>query len=300
MSYILEALKKSQQERELGQVPTLDRPPHLDAPGTSRGAPWPLIAGIFALTALVLALYTAFGARDLLWQVAEHKPIPPSPPNEQKSAPTERHATGVAVNPPIPISAPPQLSQPIMPAPVARKTPKAVIPDKAQEETPTPEPIIRVASDLKKDSADSLEKPPEVEISSALGEMYREIPQTAADTLPPGLAEDIQRFKERMLREQSQPQKSPPAPRPTHAPASTTTSEQAPSVRTLPSEIQSSLPNHRISVHVYASEPQRRFIIIDSTRLQEGDSTSSGLTLQRIEPDGAILEYAGHRFYQPR
>ena len=59
MSYILEALKKSQQERELGQVPTLDalapapqrRPPH--------ASPWGLATLIMAGLALALALYAA-------------------------------------------------------------------------------------------------------------------------------------------------------------------------------------------------------------------------------------------------
>ncbi len=61
MSYILEALKKSQQERELGQVPTLDAsgiftddkepiPPNY----------WALLAVALAALAVVIALYAAF------------------------------------------------------------------------------------------------------------------------------------------------------------------------------------------------------------------------------------------------
>lgn len=57
MSYILEALKKSQQERELGHVPRLqaitfdDRPAHV---GTHR---WVYAALLFALVAMAIALY---------------------------------------------------------------------------------------------------------------------------------------------------------------------------------------------------------------------------------------------------
>ncbi len=44
MSYILEALKKSQNERELGQVPTLVAVPATESHRAPRGKPWGLVA----------------------------------------------------------------------------------------------------------------------------------------------------------------------------------------------------------------------------------------------------------------
>ena len=61
MSYILEALKKSQAERELGRVPTLDTSVLFeeDKAEPKRG-PWVQVAVVLAAAAMLLALYAAF------------------------------------------------------------------------------------------------------------------------------------------------------------------------------------------------------------------------------------------------
>ena len=64
MSYILQALKKSQQDRELGQVPTLSTSADGTAPMPTRSInPWSFGALILALTAVLIALYGTFGER---------------------------------------------------------------------------------------------------------------------------------------------------------------------------------------------------------------------------------------------
>lgn len=61
MSYILDALKKSQRQRELGQVPTLGTE-HGSAPATRRGvAPWLMASVVTTLAALLAGLFVAFG-----------------------------------------------------------------------------------------------------------------------------------------------------------------------------------------------------------------------------------------------
>ena len=63
MSYILEALKKSQQERELGRVPTLETTGTFEddtvVPDRSRG---PILAVGLAAVAMIVALYAALRA----------------------------------------------------------------------------------------------------------------------------------------------------------------------------------------------------------------------------------------------
>jgi general secretion pathway protein B len=59
MSYILEALKKSQKERELGQVPTLVAAPASNPRRVSRSAPWRLVAAGLAALAVAITLYAA-------------------------------------------------------------------------------------------------------------------------------------------------------------------------------------------------------------------------------------------------
>lgn len=57
MSYILEALKKSQQQRELGQVPRLEENWLEAMPETDRPHPWLIATAVLAVAALVIALY---------------------------------------------------------------------------------------------------------------------------------------------------------------------------------------------------------------------------------------------------
>jgi len=59
LSYILEALKKSQEERELGQVPTLVAAPVSEPRRSARGGTWGLVATGLAALAVGIALYAA-------------------------------------------------------------------------------------------------------------------------------------------------------------------------------------------------------------------------------------------------
>jgi len=59
MSYILEALKKSQHERELGQAPPLATPSFPIEKAGTRLNLWVLLALVLAVSAVVIALYSA-------------------------------------------------------------------------------------------------------------------------------------------------------------------------------------------------------------------------------------------------
>ena len=55
-----------------------------------------------------------------------------------------------------------------------------------------------------------------------------------------------------------------------------------------------------MSMHVYTADPKQRFIILDGTRMAEGDSMPDNVSLREIRPDGVILEFQGQRFFFPR
>jgi general secretion pathway protein B len=80
MSYILEALKKSQNERELGQVPTLIAAPSTEAHRVPRGKPWGLVAVSLAALAVAIALYAALHR-------VEVQSTPPQPEPATSGAP---------------------------------------------------------------------------------------------------------------------------------------------------------------------------------------------------------------------
>lgn len=68
----------------------------------------------------------------------------------------------------------------------------------------------------------------------------------------------------------------------------------------LPYNIRQSLPDLKLSMHVYSKDPAQRFVILNNTRMVEGDKTPDDVTLQSIRPDGVILEFQGQRFFYPR
>ena len=66
-----------------------------------------------------------------------------------------------------------------------------------------------------------------------------------------------------------------------------------------PSE-RSALPPLRISMHVFHEDPSRRFAIVDTQRLREGDVLAPGLRLRSIERDGLELDWQGRALWLPR
>ncbi|MGH8298738.1 MAG: general secretion pathway protein GspB [Steroidobacteraceae bacterium] len=60
------------------------------------------------------------------------------------------------------------------------------------------------------------------------------------------------------------------------------------------------LPALHLDLHVYAQRPQDRFVMINMHRLGEGDSLPNGVHVDAIRPDGVALSYHGIRFLLPR
>lgn len=64
----------------------------------------------------------------------------------------------------------------------------------------------------------------------------------------------------------------------------------------LPAELRQSLGPLNLDLHVYASQPERRFVLINSQRYRPGDWLVEGALLEAIEADGVILGYRDRRF----
>jgi general secretion pathway protein B len=61
-----------------------------------------------------------------------------------------------------------------------------------------------------------------------------------------------------------------------------------------------SLPPLRLSMHVYADDPARRFAIVDGQRLREGDPIGTGVQLLEIRRDGLRVAWQGRTLWVPR
>jgi general secretion pathway protein B len=65
----------------------------------------------------------------------------------------------------------------------------------------------------------------------------------------------------------------------------------------VPEKMREGLPDLRISVLVYAELPENRFVLMNGERVREGQELPNGLLLEEIRRDRAIFNYRNYRFY---
>lgn len=64
----------------------------------------------------------------------------------------------------------------------------------------------------------------------------------------------------------------------------------------LPQAIQQEIPAMSIPLHTYSSTPGERIVGINDRLLQEGDYLAPGLKLEQIAPDGVVFSYKNYLF----
>lgn len=136
MSYILEALKKAQAERQLGATPTIHAPTLDAGAGVSRASamkkPLVLAIGVMA-AAIVVLLVVVFRQQASAPQPAAAQPVP-APVAAALPPPS-----AIAPPPVVQQAAPVSMAPPAAPQPAAPRTPRAEIaaaPAKAAEAAP--------------------------------------------------------------------------------------------------------------------------------------------------------------------
>jgi general secretion pathway protein B len=67
-------------------------------------------------------------------------------------------------------------------------------------------------------------------------------------------------------------------------------------IEDLPSSIQQSLPPITISVSLYSNDPSSRMAKINGAMIREGEYLTTGLRVEEITPDGVIFSYQDYRF----
>jgi general secretion pathway protein B len=123
---------------------------------------------------------------------------------------------------------------------------------------------------------------------------------------------------ERRVQQAASERQASPAP---SSEALTTTTEIAPppaaeprAAVTMPGRVTDELPqldelrasgeidldNLRLDIHVYSDRPADRFVFINMVKHREGSTTSDGLTVREILPDGVVLDWRGREFILPR
>jgi general secretion pathway protein B len=78
------------------------------------------------------------------------------------------------------------------------------------------------------------------------------------------------------------------------------TAEGVPGLDDLPPSATAGLPVLNLDLHVYGPDAAKRFVFINNRRYVEGNSTPEGIRIERITPDGVILDHRGVRFLLAR
>ncbi|MCF7993136.1 MAG: general secretion pathway protein GspB [Thiohalocapsa sp.] len=123
--------------------------------------------------------------------------------------------------------------------------------------------------------------------------------------IPDDLIADIEAFKQEVQSGKIpvSPAPAPPPPAQRREPQSTPAPTPARGGARAPvasPALRAKLPPFRMSVHVFDSDPIRRFVYINGRKVGENEQSREGVRVEQVVSDGAILSYGGERFFEPR
>ncbi len=275
MSLILEALKKSEQQRRLGEAPTL---------GT------PVVATRRRRSFLpVLAILIIAAAAAAWWLMRPHAPTTPAP------APVAAQGANPVAATPKSVA---RLPAPTVPDTHAQDRAKLAA-EAARRNAQRPNRDKRVAG--AESTAGATLPAPAPAIAKGAG------PAVPSTPLPPvkkpGAGGDA--VPAAPAPPEHPVATAPPASGKTDAPEPKADKRadavrEVPSIWDLPFATRKDIPAIDLSMHVYSADPKQRFVVIKGDRHVEGDEVASDLILREIRQDGLVLEYKGQRFFFPR
>jgi general secretion pathway protein B len=265
MSFILDALRKSEHERQRQTGPALVETPV--AAVKPKSNTWAVAA-----IALLVVNLVAIGVL-LLLKSRDDSPTAAAP------------ASGSPA--PIAAAAPPATSAPA-PAPAAQAsiTQTAPVPAPAP-----PPPMLRPAAEPAPANGGN---PLEREMASGVPGMDSEAAAAAAAP-PPGPAA-VQSTRRGSVVYQELPEAGPMTDRQVVASASTNT-DNLPTADELAGR---GVPEMKLELHFYSNRPQERFVFVNGRRYREGDTTADGFQVVEITADGVVMSQGGNRFLLPR
>jgi general secretion pathway protein B len=313
MSLILEALKKSETRRRLGEAPDIGTPFTVKP---RRRNPWPLIV-ISIVVAGGIGWWYAGTLHPTNANAVVELPAPPAAPKKSLGANAQQSVTPVAKAGTAPAAREPTLiqAQPrtdgSAPGPAAKPLARA---DAGAAGVTAPggvdaqamRPMNRhLALPAAAAPAPATANPNTVNVPAAAAQppVSRATPPAAPVPAAPA------------ARPSAEAAVAPPAQQPNAAPAQPEAAPAKPAVAPPPPAtaapavpqyyelayaVRKDIPQFNLSMHVFAPDPAARFIVVDGERKVEGDAVKEGLVLREVRTDGIILEFRGQRFFYPR
>ena len=260
MSFLLDALRKSENQKHLGDVPTIH-----SSPGPELNSRSPFKPGLIALVLLPAVLVVAWYSWQSWGQTETATEIPARPAELGKAKVVD--AAPAALESVLP-EGPPDVIQ--SSASSAERT--AVERFSAPASNPS---IVQ-------------EQDPGV----ATGPSAVQMETARAESLSPPEREGLQDSGSQT--DVSTPV-SVPQERDYREPQLSTISYWR-----VPESVRQEFVQPKISVLVYAQQPEERFLIMNGQRVTEGDEPQPGLVLREIRRDGAVFSYRLYRFLVSR
>jgi general secretion pathway protein B len=171
-------------------------------------------------------------------------------------------------------------------APPAKPNPKVGVARTARAPAPTAAPPRAAAS------TQPVTPPPVAAPAPA--------PPSTAAAAPPEKSDTAAAASARAPKSSSTIGLTPPPAAPAATSAKPVATSNAQPYAELPFSVRKSLPELKLSMHVYAADPSHRFVVLNDARLTEGEKTSDEIFVREIRPDGVVLEFQNQRFFYPR
>jgi general secretion pathway protein B len=263
MSFILDALKKSEVERQRQAIPGL-----MDSRPLPPRAKFPLWAG--ALIALLVVNLVIFAV------VLTRRGSNPAP------RPATAESPAAAASPAASTTAP---------LTAAQASPATAAMAPAATSAPVPSPAAPASG--APDHFSPMDAPHPADAGRPV--YAPEIPPT--QDYPPGAAHRAARADSSS---DGATHHAARAPDPVLTDSNPADGEVLPSINEINVADQPALANLHLDVHVYATQPSERFVYINMRKYREGATLAEGPVLERIRRDGVVLNYQGLRFVLPR
>ncbi|HJV28587.1 MAG TPA: general secretion pathway protein GspB [Aromatoleum sp.] len=262
MSYILEALQKSEHARQRGKVPDLSTIPATTAATRPERSvhhqPYVLAGFAVTLLAAVLGWWRP-------WQPATH---PHSLPPEEAAQARQQTPQEAREEQKI-AAAVPRAHEP---------APTQARPTEQIQERPSAPPSDAPSSTTSTESAERIEKKP-ARARTAASSPSRPAPVAMAPLAPRGPMEAS-----------GSPQSSP-APTPARP-----TPGRILNLQDLPPAVRNSLPRLTVSGYASAGDSGKRMVVVNDRLVQEGEEVGPGVTVVTVGGDGVVFDYQGYRF----
>ena len=268
MSFILDALRKSEHERQRQTGPGLAE--------VAVAPPRPR-ANVWATAAIALLVVNLVAIGVLLLRKAQQEPAAGATPTAEQATSTTNAAVAPATGAPPPAAAapapqasitqtvaePPPMLRPAEAGPVTPAT-RNPLEEEVSDYAPPLDPQVQAAAAAPPEGPPAVTRRP----SGGGGSVVYE-------TLPEAYPNGSSQYA-----------------------AQTGASAGLPTADEFAGRV--GLPELKLELHVYSNRPQERVAFINSRKYREGDTLAEGPQVEQITPDGVVLSLRGSKFLLPR